>query len=524
MPVTNAQAWSDALKEHKQAIEGDLRNRKKRQHWIWYVFPSDMGGQRDRHRPKVKIQGQADFDEFVRQDQFRFWVKIVRTLSQKPGYFTSPQDIGRIGFSAPKLLEYIDGSGFLDDRKKAEYKYYITNVQGFAVSGSAAVPSAPRGGGGPRPKQRSSAPRGGGGGKSVSRKTAFEILPENTERTLAVLAGVKEAYLAALEACSARGQTHLVCCMVSGGIYADDYVHDALFSTEFGYATILDEIFTEKPGLKDDVQCVLANFVPPRASSGRLSEMEVPQSARTNVSIVEGDSITVACKILEQDSSANVCIMIAGNAGRPFGALGKMDRSGLEDGVTSNLSREYKTQEESVLINFLKTGNELRSITGGPEALYNYYINGVDGPSSGATPEPRRRTLVKADATGNVFIGEHKSSSPWGMQDLSPTSTDTMTVQGFDYTRFNAMQYHFCLLTEDCLVRDPGAKEPFTHPAVGVQKVSFAFVFGPNIKSKGTDTGAQSRTLVNFGRAGRGTRGQFGSLHQELGSGSLQVV
>jgi len=512
MQFTNAQAWSHALKQHGETIKEDLKNRQKQNHWIWYVFPSDREGQRDQHRPKVKIQRQADFDQFVGQDQFRFWVEIVRTLSQKPGYFTSPQDIGRIGFSAPKLLEYIDGSGFLDDTEKAEYKHYITNVQGFAVSGSAAVPSAPRGGGGPRPKQRSSAPKAGGGGKSVSRKKAFEILPENTERTLAVLAGVKEAYLAALEACSARGQTHLVCCMVSGGIYADDYVHDALFSTGFGYATILDEIFTEHSEL-NGVKCVLANFIPRGASSGRLSEMKVPQSARTNVSIMEGDSITVACKILERVPSANVCIMIAGNAGRPFGALGKMDRSGLEDGVTRNLSRKYGTQEESVLINFLKTGNELPTRTGGPDALYNYYINGVKGASFGATPEPMLRTLVTAGANGEVHIGPHEGLSPWGMDDISATSTKTMTVQGFDYTRFNAMQYHFCLLTEDCLVRDPRAREPFTHPAEGVQKVSFAFVFGPNIRSTGTATGAQSRTLVkHFGGAGGGTRGQFSSL------------
>ena len=363
---------------------------------------------------------------------------------------------------------------------------------------------------------------------------------------MAVRAGVKEAYLAAIQACAERGQTHLVCCMVSGGIYTDQKVHDNLFGAELGYADILSEIFVQHKELKEKVTCVLANFYK------QLNAM-VPlvETLGGNPLIKDGDSISVACQIQDEVEGAKVCIMIAGNAGRPFGALGKMDRTGL-----AHLPpyRTYKTQEESVLASWLSAAANITTIPGDADVLYNYYINGNEeldqhrkfyevqrdlitrfrGYSPQLMADVRiplpTRTLVHPDM--GTPISPYTGSSPWGMEDTGATSTTVATKQGHNYVHgvpngvsaprptFDASAYRFCLLIEQCFVQDAKAK---------LREVSFAFVFGPNTDSRGTtQEGAQRRTLVKMfngnrqggggkksfagGRGAKGTKGQYQTI------------
>jgi len=346
------------------------------------------------------------------------------------------------------------------------------------------------------------------------------------ERKEAVRLAVKEAFSAAIAACVKQKQTHLVCCMVSGGIYTDDIVRDYLFSGERGYASILREIFASNPPWMASLTCVLSNF------RKKLDAMIPPAGqAPDKVWVMDGDSITVACAIQDLVPGAKVCIMIAGNAGRPFGGLGLMDRTGLK---APPPYPEYDTQEESVLGACLNTALTASGKAKDANLLYNYYVNGSRGASKtrGRQVWQVQKALLKADDPERFFpTGSHiplptrtlvtpdhrapqryEGESPWGMCDTRDASADSETVQGFDYKygvrnggakdspTFDAEAYHFCLLVEQCFVQNAFAV---------LQQVSFAFVFGPNTNSSGTPSGAMARTLVKkFSTAERGPRGR----------------
>ena len=145
-----------------------------------------------------------------------------------------------------------------------------------------------------------------------------------------------------------------------------------------------------------------------------------------------------------------VGIMIAGNAGRPGGALGKLDASGLEGHWSKIKTKHYSTQEESVLVDWIKASEK------------NW---------------TRRR-----DFNAHIFF-KSKLGNPqtWGMQDTSEGSLSVKTIQGWDYTlplyndtkkNFRHHYYRFVKVLDNELMM--GSDEE-------VFPASLFFVFGPNV-------------------------------------------
>jgi len=219
------------------------------------------------------------------------------------------------------------------------------------------------------------------------RPTFLPGITDNQEKRFGkVREAIKQTYLAAIQAAMHAGCTHLVCCYVSGGIYTDSAdprknrypsteIQSMLFSKERGYRIILQEIYAEYPEFKDQITCVLTNFL------GRANDME--QGYRDGVDIMGGDSLEVAEQIIKSATRpVHVAVMIAGNAGRPFGSLGRMDRRGLTKLPPYTLKQEsgrtfyHKTQEEDVLAYFLSTMFDIRGRSEDAATVYNYIING----------------------------------------------------------------------------------------------------------------------------------------------------
>lgn len=159
-----------------------------------------------------------------------------------------------------------------------------------------------------------------------------------------------------------------------------------------------------------------------------------------------------------QLTGKRVGVLVAGNAGCPGGAIGKMDGSGLRDSWDHIKRTHYRTQEESIIRDWL-AGAEVK----------------------GKTPEIYFRTQL-----GDL----HPGGRPWGM--LNPSMKNKKTIQGFDYTQplFNSK-------------RDRSFYYNFAFPRQGdlfvngrLVPVTVVFVFGPNVASAGSPYGSTARTKV----------------------------
>jgi hypothetical protein len=180
------------------------------------------------------------------------------------------------------------------------------------------------------------------------------------------------------------------------------------------------------------------------------------------VSIQKYKSQFIAGDILMEHPSYKIGILIAGNAGRPGGGLGKKDGSGL----SGNIHKHYSTQEEDVIASWLRAEENI-----------------------GNSPE-----RVFRENLGDLVHG----GRPWGM--LDSNGTGVRTIQGRDFTRpFHNVNktpkwsqldnYNFAYSLKNKPIK------------VGNPKIiaDLVFVYGPNVayNSSSDPTGTGYRTKVN---------------------------
>ncbi len=189
---------------------------------------------------------------------------------------------------------------------------------------------------------------------------------------------------------------------------------------------------------------------------------------------------------LHRSTGDGVGVLIAGNAGRPAGGVGKVDGTGLEDGGKYLFSSKNSTQEEDIVQSWLWT---------------EHFINGND------INDVFRKQL------GDLVPG----GRPYGM--VTPGSRSPATIQGHDYTvpftkgpsSDHTRKYDFAHVVEDVdiaelqhtfLRKDKSGKHNeyiIKNKNLGkVKTVDLVFVFGPNIayNSKSGPTGTATRTKV----------------------------
>lgn len=163
-----------------------------------------------------------------------------------------------------------------------------------------------------------------------------------------------------------------------------------------------------------------------------------------------------------QFTGKKVGVLVAGNAGCPGGAIGKMDGSGLRRSWNHIKRKHYGTQEESVIRDWL----------------------------AGAEAEGKNPEMYFRRQLGDL----HRNGRPWGMLNTTMRDTDKKTIQTFDYTQplFNHKQN-----------RDRSFYYNFSYTRGGklmvrdrLVPVTMVFVFGPNVASAGTPYGSTARTKV----------------------------
>lgn len=407
-----------------------------------------------------------------------------------------------------------------------------------------------------------------------------------------IRSAVYEAYHAAMTAlCLPKRDENrkkfLICCMVSGGIYSDKDTQTHLKSKEHGYGSIIHDIL-ENHQFKN-LECCLVNFrkddkkakaksTPVKGELDNLLEhgrtnkgvldVEIRRNDRAKFRLIDGDSISVADMILEENPNAKVSIMIAGNAGRPFGSLGKMDTSGFEESSSLSLKLDlkvkktsseinykfsphfYNTQEEDVLAYclqtlFIETRKIDRNDLKVADVLYNYVLNGNYGDEKNnifdiyenvykqSINSIPNRILVKKYKQNRDWLSfendNYTGECPWGM--LKPDDENSFeTKQGFNFKNgcvndenytendFQTEAYHFCFQVDNCFINPKIGHRVWNNNDLGfgsrqgkLRNVSFSFVYGPNTQSVGTLKGAQART-VNLLHASENVKKKLDSL------------
>jgi hypothetical protein len=166
-----------------------------------------------------------------------------------------------------------------------------------------------------------------------------------------------------------------------------------------------------------------------------------PHKTLAQASEERGDAVSVC----ERYDHCKVGLMIAGNSGRPGGAVGgiggRVDLSQVRD--------DHRTQEESVVSSWMK---------------------GECNDDENAMHELFRRTIA----------------GMWGM--VNPTGTDHRTIQGVDYTRAEPEEYGDAWVVRDATLRVP---RKGTQPT----RATLVFVSGPNAAAARSSTGSATRTL-----------------------------
>ena len=174
-----------------------------------------------------------------------------------------------------------------------------------------------------------------------------------------------------------------------------------------------------------------------------------------------------------RNTNYKVGILIASNAGRPGGALGKIDGSGL----SGNYNKYYKTQEESIIASWLQA----------EEYLWNKKQKKMG-----------TKLLFQPNNLFRQYLGDlNKNGRPWGMIDAD--STSVKTIQMIDFT----IPFH----TKDGKSKIEQAKNYAFAYSINNKPISntlrkkyryvnLVFVYGPNVSADGHRTGSTSRTKV----------------------------
>ncbi len=144
-----------------------------------------------------------------------------------------------------------------------------------------------------------------------------------------------------------------------------------------------------------------------------------PRNETVNkVEFMGGSSQDIAFYI---NDSKKISLLIAGNPGRPGGALGSMDGSGISKdryGKQKNFWREFGTQEESVVASWLQA--EYNLIKSKNHEIKNDQI------------KKQLDNIFKKELGINATKLDGEIGQPWGM--LDPDSTSVKTIQKWNYT------------------------------------------------------------------------------------------
>lgn len=172
-----------------------------------------------------------------------------------------------------------------------------------------------------------------------------------------------------------------------------------------------------------------------------------------------------------------IFLLVAGNAGRPGGALGAKDGSGIakdEHGMSKDYTIDYKTQEESIVASWLQW-----------EKKYEETI-------SGGTFDADKKFATYLGNKTILSFGDHgatKKNRPWGM--VNPYGKDTATLQGHDFTLAlddsTVNNYNFAYI-----LRDTG----IVFNKVKNIPVNIVFVYGPNVNAGFGKLGETQETTV----------------------------
>lgn len=163
-----------------------------------------------------------------------------------------------------------------------------------------------------------------------------------------------------------------------------------------------------------------------------------------------------------------IAVTVAGNSGRPGGAVGRMDGWGVE---TEKVHGGHTTQEEDIVSCWMFTETErwFRSPAG-----------------RDATREQ------KDDLMHELF--SHTIGGRWGMAD--PRSTDSRTILGVNYRKTrNPMNYADAWVVQNARM---SSKDGYTKKFLTSDsqfKCDLVFVAGPNAGCRLSDTGSTTRTL-----------------------------
>jgi hypothetical protein len=198
-----------------------------------------------------------------------------------------------------------------------------------------------------------------------------------------------------------------------------------------------------------------------------------PRPTMTTVKIIRGlKSQDMAHRY--KGSGKKIGILIAGNAGRPAGGLGKPDGTGL----SSDFRTSFETQEEDVVASWLQA----------EEHRWNQRNRGV----------PFNVDQVFRDNLGvNVWGGR-----PWGM--LYPdkqigTRTSYHTIQGKNFThKFFDQKGVRMDQTENYNFAYSLQNKPISNTSKNsIKMTDLVFVYGPNVSYRGqTSKSTGTRTLV----------------------------
>jgi len=199
--------------------------------------------------------------------------------------------------------------------------------------------------------------------------------------------------------------------------------------------------------------------------------------------IIRGTSQTIALSI---DNSIKVGIMIAGNAGRPGGSVGRMDGTGIDNIEYFSqhfMENRYRTIEESVVASWMAAEYFRRE----PDDLDRIFRT---------TLGVEFKTEPKYDSQLNSIV-DYPSNRPWGMSVVN--STDTSTIQGIDFTSVLEPEfYKFAFSLQDVPIIDNTVTRPPGCPCSSQRNVNLVFVYGPNVGFSGrTDIGSGRRTKVS---------------------------
>jgi len=176
-------------------------------------------------------------------------------------------------------------------------------------------------------------------------------------------------------------------------------------------------------------------------------------------------------------SGLKIGLLIAGNAGRPGGGLGKVDGTGLE----ANFTESFRTQEEDVVSHWLLA-----------EQYHHERVNG--------------QGTFDADTVFRQNLGDMAPGGrPWGMKYPStkvgaPGSTHTLQRRNFTHPFYDSKKgermdqrdnYNFAYTLTNKPISNYSGKKT-------TKMVDLVFVYGPNVAYRGKSPNSTgTRTLVH---------------------------